>query len=437
MIHYATGVLVAEFGTGVLGQWAPLYDAWLGAIFRLAGPVPWWPKALQVALSPVAVACSYGLALRAGGVRAARLAAFAVALDPTLAAFSHYLYTESVFVTLLLPACWLLFHRAEGPSRTDLVLGGLLFGLSVLTRSVALYFLFAWPVWAWLRGRRERAAQAALVLAVALAVVLPWSIRNVAKYDAFLLVDGTIGRTAWFAFSEAYFSRDLGYLGRHQELPARAPCPADPAPGAPDLPPTDALVALFPEGWHGLLGRRPPELPLGRTRDFAVRDLARSGRCEIANALAFAREQPLVVAGHMAHRVQGFWAPNSYLLRWVRHGFYGEGPLARDAYPWVKGGVVALHLVFCVAALLAFGRRRLHPFLLWSAAFVGYYTCMHVLSVAHSRYRLPVMPFVMIAASCWLADPRLPEGPARRTGIGLAVAGFLALCGHYLVTRLP
>ncbi len=119
-IHYATGVLTAEFGLGVLGQWAPLYDALLAGVFGVAGPDPFWPKLLQVLLSPVPIACAYALARSAASIPAARIAAWLVALDPTLLSFSHYLYTETLFVSLLLGAALALFqHPKSAPGATS------------------------------------------------------------------------------------------------------------------------------------------------------------------------------------------------------------------------------------------------------------------------------------------------------------------------------
>lgn len=438
VIHYAMGVLTAEYGLGVLGQWAPLYDALLALVFRFGGPDPLAAKLLQVALAPVMIACAYVLATRAGSARAGRIAAWLVALDPTLVVFSHLLYTETLFITLLLLASVALWRRPGGRTRADALAGGVFFGLATLTRSLALYFLFGWLLFALLRGRRREALEAALVLAAALALVLPWTARNALKYHDFLLVDGTLGRTAYFAFSEAFFNRDLGYpLGPQQELPRRSECRVGDAPGAPRLPPARELETHFPPGWHGLLGRRGPRLALDRTREFATKDLAAASRCELANALAFAAANPGTVASHVLRRLHAFWGPNSYLLRWVRHGFYGEGPLAPASYPRVKALVVALHVAVIAASLLAFGRRPLPPFLVWAGLFILYYTAIHALAVAHSRYRLPVMPFAMIAASQWLAAPRAPDGRGRRAAVAIALVSFLVLSAHYALVRLP
>ena len=118
-------------------------------------------------------------------------------------------------------------------------------------------------------------------------------------------------------------------------------------------------------------------------------------------------------------------------------GTYAEGPLARETYSFWKGLVVALHVLVGVAALLQLGRRRLPPFVVWSTLFVGYYTAIHMLAVAYSRYRLPLMPFVFVVGALWLTEPRAPEGRARTLLVGAPLLGFVALCAHYLAVRLP
>lgn len=437
LVHYLTAQFVTLFGPGVLGQWAPLYDSLLAAVFHLAGPDPLAARAVQVVLSTATIAGVYALARASGSLRAARIATAICALDPTLVAFNHYLFTETLFVALLVAAACALFCGPTPRSRSRTVAGGGLFGLAILTRSVGLYFLVLWVLWEWLRGRRREAADAALVLLTALALVLPWTLRNFQKYDDFLLVDATLGRTAYFAFSERFFSWDLGYAGSGPVRPLRDECAVGLAPGAPELPPARDIQALLHPTLFGLTTEDAAELPIWRTRRFAVEDLAAGQRCEMANALAFAREHPGTVGSHVAERLYAFWGPNSYLLRSVALGSYADGPLAATTYPFWKGLVVALHVALGAAALLLLGRRHLPPFVVWSALFITYYTAIHMLAVAYSRYRLPLMPFVFVASALWLADPRAPEGRARTALVATALSGFVGLCVHYVVARLP
>jgi 4-amino-4-deoxy-L-arabinose transferase-like glycosyltransferase len=435
-IHYLMALLTLQAGPGVLGQWAPLYDLLLAGIFGVAGPDPLAARGVQVAISTATVLLLYDLARANGSLRAARIAAFLCALDPTLAAFPHYLFGETLFLALLVASVWALFRRGGRRGRRDLLLAGALFGLTALTRSVVLYFLPVWGLWSWLRGRRPEARQAALVFAVALAVVLPWTLRNAFKYHGFLLVDGTLGRTAYFAFSEVFFTQDHGYntllLPRNRRF-----CRPGRAPGLGPLPSYRQARERIGPDRYGIFGRHDSAVALMRTLRFAEKDLVSSQRCELAAALAFTRAHPGTVAGHIVRRFYAFWGPNSFLLRAIARGIYPDGPLARRHYGAWRSFVVLWHMALVATAVLAFGRRGAPALLHWALLLTAYYTAIHMLAVAHSRYRLPVMPFVMLASAHWLAAPRLPERGARGAAATAALLFMLGLCAHYALFRLP
>ena len=242
-LHYATGVLVSELGMRAFGYWVPGYAALLAAVFAFSGPDPVAVKCVQIGLSLALVALVYGIARRTGDIRAARIAAWLTALDPTFAAYTHYLFSETLFLTLLTAALYTIARDPEGRSASNRIVTGLLFGLTTLTRGVVLYFLPLWVVWEWIRGRRPQAAHAAGIFAIALAVVMPWTLRNAAKYHAFQLTDGTLGATAYFAFSEVRFNQDLGFK-KLRPRRSREPCPSEILAHVEPLPRTPAAAAL-------------------------------------------------------------------------------------------------------------------------------------------------------------------------------------------------
>jgi 4-amino-4-deoxy-L-arabinose transferase-like glycosyltransferase len=436
VIHYGMALLTAHVGPDVLGQWAPLYDLLLAGVFRVAGPDPFAAKLVQVGISTACVALVYALARSAGSLRAGRIAAVLCAVDPTLIAFSHYLFSETLFVALLLGAACALFPRGGTRRRRDLAAAGVLFGLATLTRSAVLAFLPIWWAAARLRGRRTEARQALQVLLVALAVVLPWTLRNAVKYHGLLLVDGTLGRTAWFAFSEIEFNQDHGYntLALPRE---RRQCPPGRAPGLGALPSVDEALALLPPESRGLFGHLDRAAALALTLRFARADLVAYQRCELRHALDFALRRPGTVAGHALRRLYAFWGPNSFLLRAIARGVYPDGPLAPSRYRVWRNAVVAWHVGLLAGAILLLGRSRLPPAIGWMLGFAAYYTALHLLAVAHSRYRLPLMPFVTIAAALWVAEPRWPASRGRAAAVAAALAAAVALCAHYAWVRLP
>ena len=441
-LHYVMAVLVTELGHGVIGHWGPGYEAFLASIFRIAGPDPFAAKLVQVLVSTASVAMVWAIAARAGGVRAGRIAAFLAALYPSLVAYATYLFSETLFLFLILAGMTLLFGLRGERTRLRCIGAGIFFGLATLTRSLVFYFLPVWIVWALLRGRRREAAEAGIILLTVLAMLLPWTARNYLRYDGLLLVDGTVAQTSYIAFSEVLFSTDLGFDNWRKQLPRSRPrCPFEPVPDLEPLPPVAETARLFPSPERSVLGSRSTlRSRLLEVNRLATLDFPRMQRCETSRALRFAIENPGIVVSQMLRRFYAFWGPNSFLLRSVAYGVYQGGPLQRDAYAWLKWLVVASYLFVMVPALLAASRagaRGAPPVLEWSALFCIFYLGIHVVAVSYSRYRLPIMPIAIVFSSLWLASPHLSRGRVR-AGLSLGlVAGFLWLSAHYVTTGLP
>jgi 4-amino-4-deoxy-L-arabinose transferase-like glycosyltransferase len=436
-LHYVMSVVAANVDAPVLGHWPPAYEVFLGALFRLAGPELSAARWAQVGLSTLSIACVYGIAARAGGRRAARIAGLACAVHPSLVAYSHYLYSETLFIALLAASVWLYFRCCEPPRRSGLVGAGVLFGLAALTRSTALYFLPVWLAWlAW--RRREELPRAALFALAALAAVLPWTLRNAVVLGELMPVDGAVGRTVWWAYNEAPYRVDLG-TSRIAAVRNREECRTGPAPRHAALPTVPELRQLFPpdpELPPGVAGRLTFDIALVRNV-FAARDFGAFNRCELANAWRFVRERPGTALARVGLRVYDFWAPTSFLLRSVAWKSYPGGPLGASAYPLQKWVVVASHVALVLLALAALGRRWHSPVVDWMVLFGVFYVGFHALAVAASRYRLPLEPFLIVLAALWLAQPGPPETRARALGVAGAAGAFLLLCAHYLATLLP
>jgi len=79
-LHYLMSVVAANVDQHLLGHWAPGYEFFLGTIFRAAGPSLPAARWVQVGVSVLTVGLVYGIARRAGGVRAARIAGTLCAL---------------------------------------------------------------------------------------------------------------------------------------------------------------------------------------------------------------------------------------------------------------------------------------------------------------------------------------------------------------------
>ena len=173
----------------------PLHPAFM-SIFAGMGQGAWPVRAAQAVIGALCVLPIAWLAARLGGRGAARVAAFGLALDPVLIGFSHLLWSETLYIALLLGGLVALVFDRERARPLHWALAGVCFGLGALARPQLLTFLPLLLPWAWLNARGRGAAHlaptAAAFVALTLAtcaVVLPWSLRNARETGAFFLID--------------------------------------------------------------------------------------------------------------------------------------------------------------------------------------------------------------------------------------------------------
>lgn len=163
----------------------PLYPVVLAGMYRIFGPHAAAGRILQILLGGSIVALAYLLARRLVPERAAMAAAALVAFAPPLIFISAYLLSENLYVVLLL-SFLIVFSRSFETEITyrSTVAGGILLALASLERPNAFPFaLFAAAAYVvWGAGvLRARLARVALLLAVFLAMLVPWAARNEAR----------------------------------------------------------------------------------------------------------------------------------------------------------------------------------------------------------------------------------------------------------------
>lgn len=197
----------------------PLFLAMLGVTERV-DVVPMRVKIAQSAVGTLGVWLMALMAGRAGGARAAVAAAAIAAVYPPLVFMPAYALSETVYSTVALAAAWALgtvtvtvpapergtVTLSESSARAPVTLplppvsvtvplsGAALTGVGILIRPALLLFV---PVYAAWLLRRRRVAAACLFTLIALAVVAPWTVRNLRVYGRFVLVASEGGVTFW------------------------------------------------------------------------------------------------------------------------------------------------------------------------------------------------------------------------------------------------
>jgi hypothetical protein len=173
------------------------YPALLGLAYALFGARPAVAMLLNAALGALAVFAAQRAVIRYASRWRALSAALLVALHPGLLLYTPALMTEGVAAELLVVATWLCLLAASSPTpRRWLVALGICLGGLCLVRPQLLVMA---PIFGFLALEAAapcygaRLARALLVTGVALAVCLPWTLRNCARMDRCVFVSANGG----------------------------------------------------------------------------------------------------------------------------------------------------------------------------------------------------------------------------------------------------
>lgn len=386
------------------GAWQPPgQTVFLAGVMAVAGKSLGAARLAGVLLGTLTVGLVFGLGRAWLSERAGMAAAWMAALYPNLIAFTHYLWSETLFTFLLLLALWLLTRRPAPLSRRDALLGGAVLGLGSLTRATLFYFLpllLAWLLW----GDRSRVGlrRAALVAGMAVLVVLPWVVRNTLLHGGFVGLETNGPYNLWRGNGADSFA------DRNTPETDRYAWPFDSVPIAPVASRT--ARRLVDEAEAALGNAAPTDLEIAR---YAQR-----------SAWAEIRREPAVFVARIPLRLWDMWNPTSFLLRHFRMHAYGRVPPLIEAL--VCSAAVASYLL--VMGLAAVGcvllRRRRETWLVLS--FVAFFSAISAVSFGLTRFRLPLMPLLMLMA----APPLLAcIDRARRRPAAVAAAGAALLVG--------
>lgn len=199
----------------------PLFPGMLAVLDKVVGTgstTTRWEagRLLESVLGAVAVLLVCLIAARVWDRRVALVAGVIAAVFPPLVLVGSSLLAESLFIPLVLGAVLAaLRHRAGGAGVRWALAAGALTGLAALTRSngIALAVPLGFLVWC-ASPRRSRAAAAApaALVGAAIAVLIPWTVRNAVVMHAFVPISTESGYVAEGTYNQVV-ARDTRYPG--------------------------------------------------------------------------------------------------------------------------------------------------------------------------------------------------------------------------------
>lgn len=360
-------------GGGYEGTFRPPgYPAFL-AFWLAIGAGTLGVRLAQVALSAWSTVLMYQLGTRVGGERVGRVAALLFAFDPVLIAFSHRLWSETLFLTILLLILELLSRDPLNARWTRWAVGGGLFGAGALVRPMLvtfLPFLALWLAWtAWLDRRtpgrmalREPLLRFGVVVVFCLAVILPWTLRNERVTGAFVLIDSN-GPFNFLVGSQpeaAFVDKDDRWSDR-----------------------------------YGAVNGRPYQLAVAE-------DAARAQKLAMAQAWANIAAQPGRFLAKSGWEAGHLWTLDSFLLRHLRNDWYGK-TLPGWVTPLVTVVAVGFWVGLALAGLAGLFLLTDRPLARFGILWALQATLLFGATYALSRYGVPLRPFLALGAAGLLA----------------------------------
>lgn len=158
----------------------PLYPTFIAGVYMIFGQSPVMVQLMQSALGALAVLVFYYILKKAYSGRIARIGAVIVAVYPFFIFFTGLLLTETLFIFMLLAAmCFLYFSRRE-KGLPDIIIAGVLLGFCILIRgSFILFPIFLFPFFMiCIANKRQAFSRYVMLLVVVLVTISPWWGRN-------------------------------------------------------------------------------------------------------------------------------------------------------------------------------------------------------------------------------------------------------------------
>lgn len=177
---------------------APVLPAYLALVYRTVGHSYRVARIGQALLGGVLVLAISGIAIMVFDRRTAILAGIGTAFYPQLIYLAGVFYAEHMFAVLLSVMVFALVRWQVCQKSSWLIVGGMLMGLAALCRSIGLGLFPFVMGYVWWGAAPEARARRVLVLTVmAVATVLPWTVRNAFVFRHFVPVSTGAGLHLW------------------------------------------------------------------------------------------------------------------------------------------------------------------------------------------------------------------------------------------------
>jgi 4-amino-4-deoxy-L-arabinose transferase-like glycosyltransferase len=178
----------------------PVFTALVAVCLRYAEDPPRALELIQAVLSTLTILLIYYSAKKLTNQTVALLTTAGLAIYPVFVVMPAYPISLTLNALLLALVVYLCLRLAEKQTVPVAVATGLAFGVAVLAKPQQLVLLPLIALWLWLNVRVNHPLllkRLALLTAVAMLVLLPWTLRNYAIFGQFVFVSTNGGFAFW------------------------------------------------------------------------------------------------------------------------------------------------------------------------------------------------------------------------------------------------
>ncbi len=376
---------------------APLYPYFLAFFYKIFGHNLYLVKLVQHILGSLSCVLIYHISKRILPLRTAFAAGLVAALYPIFIYFEGELLIVSVIVFLDLCLIWTLLSASNNPSTLKWLLAGFLLGLSAIARPnilILIPFVVFWTLFLFRRKMEPgRIAISIAVFCVGIAIcVMPVLIRNYA-----------VGRDVVPIASQAGINFYIGNNPHSDGMAAIAP----------------GLKKSWWGGYHDAI--RIAEQDHGRPLKPSE-----VSRFWLSKGLQFMKNQPWDSLLLMLKKLHLFWTAYEIPNNQDIYFFGGYSSLFRVlVWKWKFGFPFGILAPLSLAGIFISLRNWRRFLLLYG--FIFLYMLSVTVYFVCARYRVPVIPFLIIFASLavyqWTAWLR--EGRYRKFALSAGLASVL------------
>lgn len=336
----------------------PIYPYFLAGIYSIFGNSYLPVKIVQAFISIFSCFIMFLLTKRLLNEKAALSSVFLFAFYPPFIRFSGELWTETVFIFLILSVFLFLYKFQESSRLRHGIILGVLLGIASLTREVAFYFLPLMLIWIIICNKsvisRKVIINKILVIIIPmLLIMMPWIVRNYIILKTIIPVSTNGGVNF--------------YMGNNPQANGQ-------------------FLWILPEGcvW--------PNTQLNLTdKEMSVAEIAVYKKC-YQEGIKFIIKNPLKAAGINFNKLMLLWRPPVYKIDF---NVTPSEAILRIIWLIFYMGIIVLSVPGLVISIRMFGSSWLilHFWIIFVSFIQMFAAC------ADSRYFLPIIPALIIFAS--------------------------------------